>query len=85
MNQFLLLRYTRPVRCICDNGPEFLDHFEQYIKEFGIKYKPTTVKNPQANAIVERIHAALNDMLRTHDLDNHAFDPVDPWGTSWPT
>ena len=30
---------------------------------------PTSVKNPQANAILERIHAVLRSMLRTSELD----------------
>ncbi len=33
------------------------------------KAKPTSVKNPQANAILERIHAVLGNMLRTSNLD----------------
>jgi hypothetical protein len=36
---------------------------------YGIKHKPTNVKNPQANAILERIHAVLRNMLRTSKLD----------------
>ncbi len=36
---------------------------------YGIKRKPTSVKNPQANAILERIHAVLGNMLRTSELD----------------
>jgi hypothetical protein len=34
-----------------------------------MKRKPTIVKNPQANAILERIHAVLGNMLRTSELD----------------
>ncbi len=36
---------------------------------YGIKRKPSSVKNPQANAILERIHAVLGNMLRTSKLD----------------
>ncbi len=36
---------------------------------YGIKYKPTSVKNPQANAILERIHAVFKNMLHTSELD----------------
>jgi hypothetical protein len=31
--------------------------------------KPTSVKNPQANAILKRIHAVLGNMLRTSEND----------------
>ena len=41
---------------------------------------PTTVKNPQVNGIIKRVHGVINDMLRTKDLDNFTFDPADPWG-----
>ncbi|MCP4748216.1 MAG: hypothetical protein GY874_19085 [Desulfobacteraceae bacterium] len=37
--------------------------------EFGLKPKPTTVQNPKANAILERMHGVLGDMLRTSGLD----------------
>ena len=63
MNQYWLSRYPRPVKCICDNGSEFKKDIPRLIKDFGIKYKPVKVVNPQANAIVERIHGVVNDML----------------------
>jgi hypothetical protein len=31
--------------------------------------KPTTVKNPQANGILECVHQVLGQMLRTAELD----------------
>ncbi len=33
------------------------------------KRKPASVKNPQANAILERIHAVIGNMLHTSELD----------------
>ncbi len=37
---------------------------------YGINHKPTTVKNPQANAILECMHqGVLGQMLRTLELD----------------
>ncbi len=33
------------------------------------KHKPTSVKNPQANAILEHIHAVLINMLCTSEID----------------
>jgi hypothetical protein len=36
---------------------------------YGIKRKPISVKNPQANAILEHINAVLGNMLRTSELD----------------
>jgi hypothetical protein len=34
-----------------------------------MKHKPTSVKNPQVNAILERIIGVLGNMLRTSELD----------------
>jgi hypothetical protein len=52
-----------------DNGNEFKLHFRSRCDTYGIKHKPTSVKNPQANAILEHIHAVLGNMLRTSELD----------------
>jgi len=35
------------------NGRKFTIHFEALCKSFGIKSKPTSVKNPQANSLLE--------------------------------
>jgi hypothetical protein len=43
---------------------------------YGIKRKPTTIKNPQANAICECVHQVLGTMMRTSELD--MADSVDP-------
>ena len=49
-NKTWLCRYPRPQEVICDNGPEFKLHFATLLKSYRIKRKPTTSKNPQANA-----------------------------------
>jgi hypothetical protein len=54
---------------IYDNSSEFKLHFEHLCDSYGIKRKPSTVKNPQANAILERVHQVLGQMLRTLELD----------------
>ncbi|KAL3781033.1 hypothetical protein HJC23_007929 [Cyclotella cryptica] len=36
---------------------------------YGITSKPTSVKNPQANAILERVHQVISSMLRTAEID----------------
>ncbi len=62
-------RYPRWQYIIYDNGKEFKLHFRSLCDTYGIKRKPTSVKNPQANAILERIHAVLGNMLHTSELD----------------
>jgi hypothetical protein len=44
-------------------------HFQFLCNTYGIKHKPTSAKNPQANAIQERIYAVLGNMLRTFNLE----------------
>jgi hypothetical protein len=62
-------RYPRCRYIIYNNGSEFKLHFQSLCNTYGIKRKPTSVKNPQANAILERIHGVLRNMLRTSELD----------------
>ncbi len=54
---------------IYDNGSEFKLHLRDLCTTYGIKCKPTSIKNPTANAILERIHAMFTNMLRTAKLD----------------
>lgn len=68
-NKQWLCRYPRPKYCIYDNGSEFKSHFSELCITYSIERKPTTVKNPQANAILERVHGVFGDMLRTSGLD----------------
>ncbi len=42
---------------------------EYLCDSYGIKGKPTSIKNPQANAILERVHQVLGQMLRTAEID----------------
>jgi hypothetical protein len=70
-----LERYPRPQFIVFYNGKmgkfkrEFKQMCEQY--NYGIKAKPTTSHNPQANAIIERVLNIVNDMLRSFDLENN--------------
>lgn len=61
-----LCRYPRPKQCGFDNGGEFVGaEFQELLASYGIEPKPTTVKNPRGNAICERVHLTMGDMLRT--------------------
>jgi len=70
-----LRRYPRPSRIIFDQGGEF-DNAWLYAlcKRWNIKPEPITVKNPRANAIVERLHRTLGDMLRCQLVKRHEND-----------
>ena len=70
----------RPKQVRFDNGSEFKKNLIPLLKDFAVKPKPTSINNPQSNAIVERVHQVVEYMLRTHDLKDHTFDEIDPWG-----
>ena len=60
-----LSRYPRPLKCVHDNGGEFIGwNFQELLTRYGIKSKPTTVKNPQSNAACERMHKTVADILQ---------------------
>jgi len=65
VNRTWFSRYPRCQHIIYDNGSEFKLHFEALCDSYGIKRKPTSVKNPQANAILERVHQVIMTMLHT--------------------
>jgi len=47
--------------------------------DYGIKVKPKTVRNPQANAVLERVHQTLGNIIRTFELQDKYLDEEDPW------
>ena len=69
VNKTWFSHYSRCHYIIYDNRSKFELHFEALCESFGIKRKPTSVKNPQANAILERVHQVIMTMLCTAELD----------------
>jgi len=69
VNKTWFCRYPRPVEVVFDNGSEFKLYFLHLLDSYGVTKKPTTVKNPQANGILERSHQTFGNMLRTAELD----------------
>ena len=47
--------------------------------DYGIKTKPITTRNPQANSIIERIHQTIGNMIRTFCMHETEIDENDPW------
>jgi hypothetical protein len=65
-SQTWLARYPLPTRCVHDNGGEFAGYeFQRRLEVLGIKDVSTTSRNPQANAICERMHQTVGNILRT--------------------
>ena len=79
-DQVWLSHYPRPKEVIFDNGSEFKKDFVPLLKDWSVKPKATTIKNPQSNGPVERIHQVLHHMLVTKDLCEETFDYLDPFG-----
>jgi hypothetical protein len=76
-DQHWLCRYPRPFRCIIDNGSEFTGiKFQELLQSYGITCVRTTVRNPQANAVLERSHQVIANMLRTSILTNYQVDTL---------
>jgi transposase InsO family protein len=75
-----LTRYPWPTQIILDRGTEFMAEFARMIVEdYGIKKKPITTRNPQANAILERLHQTLGNIIRTFKVQNQDLDKDDAW------
>ena len=48
-------------------------------EDYGIKVKAASVRNPQANAIIERIHQTIGNIVRTFELQDNYLDEDDPF------
>ena len=75
------VRYPWPTKIIMDRGKEFLAEFSDMVTNtYGAIKRVISTKNPQANAILERVHQTLGNMIRTKELaqDPH-IDESDPF------
>ncbi len=69
VNKTWFSRYPHSQYIVYDNESEFKLHFETLCDTYGQKQKPTSVKNPEANAILKRVHQLIMAMLRTSEID----------------
>eukprot|EP00804_Cyclotella_cryptica_P018091 CCRYP_017625-RA/>CCRYP_017625-RA protein AED:0.37 eAED:0.37 QI:0/0/0/1/0/0/3/0/206 len=61
-----LCRYPSPMCCVHNKGGEFIgSSFQLLLELFNIKDVCSTSKSPQSNAVCERIHQTVSNMLRT--------------------
>jgi len=75
-----LTRYPQPTKIILDRGNEFLAKFKTLIEDdYGITIKPITAQNPQANAILERVHQTIGNIIRTMKVQDMVLDDENPW------
>jgi hypothetical protein len=75
-----LTRYPWPNQIVFDRGKEFMGEFARMVEnDYGIKRKPTTTRNPQANSIIERIHQTIGNMIRSFQIGQIEINEEDPW------
>jgi len=76
-----LTRYPWPTEVVLDRGREFMGEIITLLRDdYGIIRKPITTRNPQANAMVERAHQTLHNMIRSVGIRNKDDLPDDnPW------
>jgi hypothetical protein len=61
-----LSRYPWPEGCVHDNGGVFIGlPFQRLLEQCTIRSRATSARNPQANAICERMHQTVGNILRT--------------------
>ena len=71
-------RYPLPQRIVFYRGTEFVAEFSKMCQnDYGLKWKPITTRNPKSNAIIERIHQTIGNIIRTFDVANIVTN--DPW------
>jgi transposase InsO family protein len=61
-----LTRYPYPTQVVLDRGTEFMAELTEMIaSDYGVKKKPITARNPQANSILEMMHQTIRNMIRS--------------------
>ena len=58
-----------------------MGEFAMMVKnDYGVKKKPITTRNPQANSIIERIHQTIGNIIRTIQVnESEVINEKDPW------
>ena len=75
-------RYPIPIEIMYDQGKECIgQEFIKYLieTEYRITAKPSTSVNPVYNAILERIHQVLVNLVQTFNIQQIYVDKNDPW------
>ena len=75
-------RYPRPIDFKNDQGSEFIgQEFRKSLieEQCRITSKPRTSGNPMSNAVLERIHQVLGNLVRTFNISQTYVDKDNPW------
>eukprot|EP00957_Ditylum_brightwellii_P158456 12060713-Ditylum_brightwellii.AAC.1 len=52
---------------------------EMIASDYGVKRNPITSRNHQANSIIERIHQAIGNIIRSFEVHDSSIDEKDHW------
>ena len=61
-------------KVVFDNGSKYKRDYTPLLNDFDIKPVLMTIKNTQANTLLEWVHQVILNMLVTKYLDNNIFD-----------
>ena len=79
VEQTWFTRYPWPSQVIFDRGKEFMGEFAKMVqRDYGIKRKPITTRNPQANSIIEWVHQTIGNIIRTFQIGQIKIDEDNP-------
>ena len=79
-NKKWICRYPRLQKVVFETISEFEQGFTTFLVDFYIEPVLSTIKNPQDNTPVEKLHQVILKTLVTNDLDNNVFGYIDSWG-----
>ena len=75
-----LTRYPLPNIINIHRGKELLAKFKTMIaNNYGILCNSISIRNPQANAIVERVHQTIGNIIHTFIIQEMDLDNKSPW------
>eukprot|EP00957_Ditylum_brightwellii_P168401 12818667-Ditylum_brightwellii.AAC.1 len=52
---------------------------EMIASDCGVKMKPITARNPQANSFIEKIYQTIGNMIRAFEVHDTSIYEKDPW------
>ena len=75
------MAYTISTAINFDQVKEFMGVFAEMVsQDYGTKRQGITVRNPQANAIIEHTHQTIAKMIRTFEVQDEPYLDLDkPW------
>ena len=72
--------YPWPTQLVCDRDNKFFAETIKMLKnDYNIKRKPITTQNTQANAILERVHCTMGDIICMFEIQKTPLDKDNPW------